>query len=66
MRKVILCVLLCVWLCGCAFLYRESGEKIDREIRWSEELKEEKEPKEVDVNLNLLKTSERKANYGTY
>jgi len=66
MRKVILCVLLCVWLCGCAFLYRESGEKIDREIRWSEELTEEKEPKKVDVNLNWLKSSEREVNYGTY
>ena len=66
MRKVILCVLLCVWLCGCAFEFRESGEKIDREIRWSEELKEEKEPKKVDVNLNWLETSERKVNYGTY
>lgn len=65
MRKVILCVLLCVWLCGCAFEYREDAEKINREIRWSEEQKEEKEPKKVDVDLNLLKTSERKANYGT-
>lgn len=65
MRKVILCVLLCVWLCGCTFSFRENAEKIDREIRWSEDLKEEKEPEKVDVNLNWLETSEREANYGT-